>query len=146
MDTEKALECFSKTRILATLDDEGRRRLLEAAQLVTFEHGARVVKEGDPGDALYLIVGGRATVSVDDYGKDKTVAQLSEGDVFGEMSVIAREPRSATVVAHGGDLSVLRVAADAVREVLDDYPEAWETMGRLGIARTEDTMKKLLDI
>lgn len=126
------------------LDTEGRKRLITAAEALTFQDGQVIVQEGDPGDALYLIVSGIASVSADDMGTLKPVAELTDGAFFGEMAVITDQPRSATVTAHGR-LSVLRIPKDAVRAILEDYPKVREVVTKIGLARTEDTMDKLME-
>ncbi len=60
-----------------------------------FSAGATLVSEGDPGDALCLIVEGTVEVRK----QDRSIARMTVGDFFGEMSLIDGEPRSATVVA-----------------------------------------------
>jgi CRP-like cAMP-binding protein len=74
----------------ATLFEVARR-----SAEVTYSPGATVVREGDLGDALYIVVQGTVSVRRD----DRVVAQLTAGDYFGEISLIDGEPRSATVVA-----------------------------------------------
>lgn len=63
--------------------------------LVRFDKGATVCAEGDPGDGFYLIYEG--AVSVTKKGWDKPVATLKPGEFFGEMSLLFRQPRAATV-------------------------------------------------
>lgn len=63
--------------------------------LVRFDKGAVVCSEGDPGDGFYLIYEGG--VSVTKKGWDKPVASLKPGEFFGEMSLLFRQPRAATV-------------------------------------------------
>ncbi len=62
---------------------------------VTVTPGDTVVREGDPGDSLCIIVEG--TVEVDTGGR--VVARMTAGDFFGEISLFDGKPRSATVVA-----------------------------------------------
>ncbi len=72
--------------------------LLEVARRTTevaYHPGATVVREGDRGDALCIIVQG--TVEV--YQDDRALRRLGSGDYFGEISLIDGKPRSATVVA-----------------------------------------------
>lgn len=66
---------------------------LEAEQL---PEGTRVIREGDPGDKFYLIRQG--TVSVRRGSDDVEVAQLREGDSFGETALLTGQPRNASIV------------------------------------------------
>ena len=143
-DLEGVLRFFSNARILRLLDNPGRQRLLDAAEAVTYSDGEVVVREGDPGDALFIIVDGLASVVADDMGSPKAVAELTDGAFFGEMAVITNQPRSATVKANG-KLNVFRIPKEAVLEILEDYPKAKEIVAKTGVARTEETMGKLLE-
>lgn len=64
-----------------------------------FAPGELIVREGEKGDAAYMIVAGRCRAfrSVD--GVEETLAVMEPGDVFGEMALILYEPRAASVVA-----------------------------------------------
>jgi serine/threonine-protein kinase len=65
----------------------------------TFAPGEVILREGDPGDAAYMITSGecRAFCTVD--GREETLTTMGVGDVFGEMALLLYEPRAATVVA-----------------------------------------------
>ena len=142
-DIDQAVRFFSNARVLRMLDQDGRRRLIDASQAVTFKDGEEVMREGEPGDALYIIVDGIASVTIDDMGESKPVAELTDGAFFGEMAVITEQPRSATVVAHG-ELAVLKIPKAAVLAILDDYPKLRETIAKIGLARTEENLEKIL--
>ncbi len=144
MDIDQTLRFFSNARFLRMLDSAGRRRLLDAAEARTYADGDTVMAEGEPGDALFIIVNGIASVVADDLGSEKEVAELTDGAFFGEMGVITDQPRSATVRARG-DLSLLRIPKQAVRAILEDYPKVKEVVAKIGLARTEDTMGKMLE-
>ncbi len=61
--------------------------------------GDVVIRQGDPGELFYLIRGGSVDVLIDDGTEEKTVAQLNQGQYFGETALITDEPRNATIVA-----------------------------------------------
>lgn len=142
-DMDQTLRFFANARILRLLDTEGRRRLIDAAESQTFTDGQEVFREGEPGDALYIIVDGVASVIADDMGHPKPVAELTDGAFFGEMAVITEQPRSATITARG-DLAVMKIPKQVVLEVLQDYPKARELIAKIGVARTEDTFEKMM--
>jgi len=143
IDLEKTLEFFSSSNILGMLDRRGRKRVVQCADKITFADKSVVVREGDIGNAFYIIMKGKALISVDDMGTQKAVAELAEGSFFGEMAVITCQLRSATVTAKG-ELSLLRVSRDPLMDVLKDYPKIREYVAKMGVARTEDTMKKMM--
>lgn len=60
-----------------------------------------ICRQGETGNCMYVIQGGRAVVLVEDGDKEVVVGELETGEVFGEMAVFDRQPRSATVRAKG---------------------------------------------
>jgi CRP-like cAMP-binding protein len=66
-----------------------------------YADGAVICHQGDPGDRMYVLQAGRATVMREEGGVEVVVGELKSGDVFGEMAIFDRQPRSATVRAKG---------------------------------------------
>src|SRR5689334_9642327 len=65
-----------------------------------FTKDTTIVREGDPGDYLFLLYSGEVAVTAKSAGsKSQEIARLGPGHYFGEMALISREPRSATVTA-----------------------------------------------
>lgn len=79
--------------------------VIRASDWETHPFGVEVVKQGDGAGAFYIAVSGHAWVRKD----GKEIAMLSEGEVFGEMGYLARNKRSATVVA-ASKLSLMKIA------------------------------------
>ena len=61
--------------------------------------GEKVIRQGDAGDLFYLIRGGSVDVIINDGKQDNKVAELKQGQYFGEAALITDEPRNATIVA-----------------------------------------------
>lgn len=102
----------------AVLDEVTRARLLADATRVSFAPGSDVIREGDPGDAVYAIVGGRVRVTQ----RGTVVASPRAPLVVGEMAVLSDEARSATVTALTR-LRAYRMSAAAIRDLAVSRPD-----------------------
>ena len=60
-----------------------------------------ICRQGEVGDRMYVIQAGNAVVVREEGNGEVVVGRLSAGDIFGEMSIFDRQPRSATVRANG---------------------------------------------
>ncbi|MBP7586883.1 MAG: cyclic nucleotide-binding domain-containing protein [Thermoanaerobaculia bacterium] len=89
-----------------------RERKLKSGQIL--------FHEGDPGDAMYVVLEGRVLISKFIPGAgEEALAFLERGDYFGEMALIDRAPRSAQARAHDGGAVVLAIPAEVVAGILD---------------------------
>ena len=79
-------------------------RLAEVAGEVDFPAGSWIVRQGQVGTGLYVILSGRARVI---RGADE-LAELREGEFFGELAVIDQQPRNASVQARDATPSASR--------------------------------------
>lgn len=95
------------------LQPEDVAQIFSRGMTQEFEAGQVVFEKGDRGDKLYLILGG----SVEVYDGARPIATLSRGDMFGEMALISREPRSAGVRARETS-SALVLSNDAIWNVM----------------------------
>jgi CRP/FNR family transcriptional regulator, cyclic AMP receptor protein len=108
---------------------------------VTVPDGKPVVKQGDQGDAFYVVIEGQATVLT---GK-KAVATLGPGSWFGELAVLDPGPRNATVCADG-DMVVGVLGARVFKAVLRDVPTMTERLLAGMARRLRDADSTLNDI
>ncbi len=104
-------------------------RLAAQLDLVEVDDGAAVVRQGEPGDTLYVVAGGAFGVYATAPGQEGAVrlATLTAGDVFGEMALFTEEQRSATVCAEGGG-RVLSLPRNRFLELLRREPAMFLTV------------------
>lgn len=89
-----------------------------------FEADAVIVREGEPSDAMYIVLsGGVAVIKALDAGRSELLDVLMAGEYFGEMSLLTCPPRSATVMAME-PVSVLRLGHAEVQQFLSRHPRA----------------------
>jgi CRP/FNR family transcriptional regulator, cyclic AMP receptor protein len=82
--------------------------------------GEVLFREGDAGDAMYVVLDGRVRISKQIPGAgEEALAFMERGDWFGEMALIDNQPRSAEATAHDGGAVVLAIPRDVVSGLLD---------------------------
>ncbi len=75
--------------------------MFQIASYETYQDGQIIFKEGSYGDWIYVVDKGEVEISKNVGGQKIVVETLKEGDVFGELAYIDKEPRSATATAKG---------------------------------------------
>jgi CRP-like cAMP-binding protein len=106
--------------VFSSLSAEEITRLLggQEAQERTYPQDGVIISAGESGDSLFLIGAGSVQVS----RAGVLLSTLSAGDFFGEIAVIERTPRSATVAAKEPCI-LLEVQGEAFRKLLETHPE-----------------------
>ena len=95
-----------------------------SSHLVTEQHcvkGEIVLREGDPGDAMYLIQSGRVIVFMGEVESPSILSTCEAGEIIGEMALLEKQPRSATVVALS-ELHLLRISRETFFQLLKNNP------------------------
>jgi uncharacterized membrane protein len=90
------LEALRSVPLFASLDDAAATELRELLSTRSVPQNTRLFRQGDKGDAMYLIESGRVRISIRDDDKNEVIlAELAQGDFFGEMAIIDGRQRSA---------------------------------------------------
>jgi CRP-like cAMP-binding protein len=121
-----------RIKILAGMDEGALESLLRYMQPVEVPAFTRVVRQGDPADAMFFVIEGelRAYVLVD--GKESTLSTLTVGETFGEIALLDRGQRSASVAANAAS-RLLRLPAERFDQLVREAP-ALVTPLALGLA------------
>jgi CRP/FNR family cyclic AMP-dependent transcriptional regulator len=115
-------ERLAQVPLLAGLDETARTALAEQLESVSFPAGTTVCRQGEVGDALYLIQEGTVEVVVQDsLGDQSVLEQMGPGQHFGEMALLDEGPRSATV-STVSDVELLRLSRDDFQQLVLQHP------------------------
>jgi len=126
---ERRVSSLQRIGMLGPLTPEQIGRLAEENVERVYAAGEPVIRQGDPGDSLFVIMSGRVEVTVLQEGATSVrLATLEEGDYFGEMSLMTGAPRSATVAALV-ETRLLEVGHESFRRILADQPNLVEQLG-----------------
>ena len=117
MSTQDLIAQLSQAPLFARCSKKELETIGRTVELREAPEGEVLVRQGESGDAFYVIIDGSAVVRRD--GRD--IAELGAGDFFGELALLDPAPRNAAVVAAGP----MRVAAfdeDAFEGLLRELP------------------------
>lgn len=100
MATADRIDALRKVSLFAELGDDEIARVAEIAVERTYRKGSVIFFEEDLGDSLYVVISGAVKIyRVAPDGREKTLALLEAGEVFGEMALLEQAPRSAVAEA-----------------------------------------------
>jgi CRP-like cAMP-binding protein len=111
-------EVLQKTRFFADVMSAVELDTLAVkSQMRTFPRGVTIVRQGDLGASMFVVVDGKVSVTVHSRTGKERVATLGPGDIVGEMSLLTGARRNATVVA-ARQVTALEIAKPALEELL----------------------------
>jgi len=130
--------------IFAGLDDSALARLTARARQTSVPSGGVILREGEPGNQLYLIASGAVRVCKRfDRSDEVELAQLKAGDFFGEMCILETLPREAPVQAVS-ELTLFQLPSVAFYELFQARPDQYSIL-ILNIARDVSRRLRRLD-
>ena len=95
MAADPKIQHLAQVQMFSSLKKKELRLIARAADVVTVTPGTEIVTQGTPGHEFYLLMSGQASVR----RNGRKVATLGPGSYFGELALLDRGPRSATVLA-----------------------------------------------
>jgi CRP-like cAMP-binding protein len=104
------------------MKDAQLERFAQFMEVQNARQWTEIVKQGEPGDAMYLVLEGELRVRLMISGKETILAQLGAGEFFGEMALFDHGPRSADVVANK-DSVLLKILSASFEKLFNLAPE-----------------------
>ena len=144
MTLEEDVELLRNIPLFAKIEPSKLKLLAFTSQRRTFNPGDSLFKQGDSGDALYVIVEGEADVLVDTPGGQITVATMGKNDFVGDIAVLCDVPRTATVTATS-QLTTLRITKDLFFQLVCQFPQIAIEIMRVLAHRLDVTTRQLQD-
>ncbi len=126
---DDVLEYFRRIPMFSACSKKDLKTIAANAERVHVTAGRILAEQGDPGREAFVIVGGKARV----LRNGRKVAMLRPGQFFGELSLLDRAPRNATVVADT-DMDLLVIGQREFAKIVDAAP-AFARALLMGIAR-----------
>jgi|SRR5689334_19313196 CRP-like cAMP-binding protein len=130
------LNALRSVALFASMSDRDLKAVLDGCREEVYSDGQAIVREGTPGGPFFLIVEGQAKMTVG----GKQVKKLAPGDYFGEIAMIDKGPRSATVVATGNVKALAIASWDFLALCEQDWKIAHKVM--MGLAAAVRSLDK----
>ncbi len=136
MSVKEEVETLRRIPLFANLEPGKLKLLAFTSERLNFAPGEVVFRQGDPGDAAYVILAGDADIMVETPSGPAKVATLTRNMIVGEIAILCDVPRTATVTAASA-LTVLRIDKETFYRLINEFPAmAIEIMRELA-ARVE---------
>ena len=144
--SDRLQEAVAAIPFFAPLEAEDRKKLADCATLHVFNAGETVIREGDPGRSIYVVLDGKVKVfSRDHHGAKLELGVIEASQFFGEMSFLTGKPRSGSVAAV--DTSVIvELGYTSMRKVVKEHPTVKKVLVEYYQDRLGKTAEKHVEI
>ncbi len=135
-------EVLGRMPLFSRLDDRELLRVMQSVEVRAYDDQQMVIREGDKGDELFIVLTGKVSISRD----GEVLTRLGAGEHFGEMALIRAVPRSASATSDGGAQLIVIRRADVFEILRNEHEIAvkmlWQFLGVLA-DRLDQTSSEL---
>ncbi len=143
MTLHEEVEALRNIPLFAKIDASKLKLLAFTSERVSYDPGQDLFKQGDPGDAAYIILDGEADIIVNTPGGELVVASKKKNDFVGDIAILCDVPRTATVRATK-PLSTLVITKDLFFQLVTEFPDMSVEIMRELAQRLHKTTQDLL--
>lgn len=146
-EATKPITLLHEIEIFLPFSEEDKQKLSEQMELQRFAANDVIVKQGQCGDSLFIIVEGVVSVQVNTSNEQEStieVARLGAGNFFGEMALLTGEERTATIIAMT-DTRVYEITKAILMPLLQNQPQASHLISKILTNRQMMTQSQIND-
>jgi len=139
---ERLQEAIAAIPFFSSLGEKELDKLASTSTLHIFQPGEAIIRQGDSGRSVFLILHGRVRVFTRDYkGQELELAVLGVSQFFGEMSFLTGQPRSGSVEAVENSV-LIELSYTTMYKLVQEHPQVKQTLVKYYRERTEGTKQK----
>lgn len=142
LSLNEEVELLRNIQMFSKIEPSKLKLLAFTSERLTFQNDQVVCRQGEIGDAMYIIVDGTVDVMVDTPDGNLTVAQFGKNDFFGEIAILCDVPRTATIKATS-ELTTLKIAKDLFYRLATEFPQMAVEVARDLAQRLQQTTNDL---
>ena len=142
MSIEQEVDILRNIPLFSNIEPSRLKLLAFTSERLTFKPEQMLFKQGDSGDAAYILIEGSADVIVNTPSGPLRVASVGDSDFVGEIAILCDVPRTASVQATS-DLTTLKITKDLFINMLKDFPDISIEVMRVLAGRLETTTAQL---
>ena len=139
---EDEIKLLSKVHLFEPLQAGELEHLVETLHRQVSRAGQTLVRAGEEGDSLFILIEGLLSVKVEQNGRQQQVALIEPGQCFGEMSLLTGERRSATVSCVTESV-VYEIRKEPLRHLMEQRPELADHLALILAERQVQTLQTL---
>jgi hypothetical protein len=128
--------------LFANLTQEDFSWVVEKTTAKTYLSGEPIVREGETGDSIYIIIKGQVKVTARSGVQEVILGTLGENDFFGEVAFLTGRPRTADVIATA-ETEILELPGSALRELVSRYPRIQGVLESFYVKRVKMTIEAM---
>jgi CRP/FNR family cyclic AMP-dependent transcriptional regulator len=133
---------FKRVPLFEALSPADLKQVAALAQEESFSDGVTIAREGDVGDVMFIIVSGEVSVTSIRGGREVELARRKAGEYVGEMALISKEPRIATLTTVG-NVRALCIDQKSFESLLRDRPDVSLAVIQILCERLKEASTKL---
>jgi CRP/FNR family transcriptional regulator, cyclic AMP receptor protein len=142
MSLKEEYELLRRVPYFAEIEPAKLKLLAFMSERVAFDPGKLLFRQGDAGDAAYLIISGEAEVAAETPAGPVVLATLGANQIVGDMAILGNVPRTATVRAKSR-LVTLRISKEPFMRMVREFPSMAVSMMQELAERLADTNNQL---